>query len=1069
MKMIDYVVRDSAGALERGLVPEAVPVTTITVGAGEEISLNLRQIDLRSFQRNGDVLVVELADGRLVVVENYFNSDGAPNRLFISADGYLNEVAFVDGAEGALHAQYGPTAQWGKWSPSDDLIFLGRTDVAALPGDSGEVSMLGAGLLGATGLWGAGAAAAAVGAGTLLGGDGTDGAAGGAGTDTGGGAVQPVPPADPYVNNAQSASTVGGDGADLTLAVSGGGEPGDTVSVTVGDQTQTTVIGADGTFEAVFSGSNFPADGAHDAVVSFAGAGGSATLDGPSFVIDTVAPDVTITSGAVSTGDSFNADGYAGGIKVAGIGEPEASVAITIAGVTRQAVVAADGSWSLTWQAGSLPEGEYTQDMTVVTTDAVGNSRTSTDQILVDTVSTVSVETAAVETDGVVNAVEHADGVTLTGSAQAGSSVVVSLGAATRTVTADTTGAWSADFAASDVPTGEYDAAITAVATDTLGNVAQTSGTITIDTGVNPFALTSTTGGSDGVVNAAETAGGLVLTGIAEAGSQVSVSFSGVTRQATVAADGTWSAAFTAAEIPAGEYTAPMIAIATDAAGNTATLSQDVVVDTVANTLSINHPIEGDDVINQIEASDGVVLSGSSVPGAVVQVAMGGITQTSFTDGSGAWQTVFSSAQIAPGTYDATITATSTDAAGNVNHITDTVRVDTSVDNLSVAADVMETDGVISNAERADGMTVTGTVEAGSRVEVTLGGATVLANVDSAGNWSAAFPASALADGEYGTDVIVKATDPAGNMALISDGVQVDTYVNTLNFNAASTGSAIEGDGTVNAVEAMDGINLGGQVEAGSSVMVTFNGVDVPANVAADGTWAVLIPASAIAPGSYDASITVTATDPVGNTDSLSQIVKVDTDAPDGPVVAAFTRDGAGLRSISTEGDHDSMEVSAVDDAGAVSDVATTDTYIGAFDETLHAFGSTVPDGSDLIVTDTDTAGNSTSTYLALDDETTSSTVDLSSPALGNYQIDAVDLQFAEEATLMLTDAQVIGLSETTDTLIVHGGADDTVQISGAARTGSTQVGGQSYDTYTSGEATLIIDSDIKVEDPPVI
>ena len=45
-----------------------------------------------------------------------------------------------------MFAQYGPTEPWGKWSPSDDLIYLGRTDIAdaviALPDGGNEVSML---------------------------------------------------------------------------------------------------------------------------------------------------------------------------------------------------------------------------------------------------------------------------------------------------------------------------------------------------------------------------------------------------------------------------------------------------------------------------------------------------------------------------------------------------------------------------------------------------------------------------------------------------------------------------------------------------------------------------------------------------------------------------------------------------------------------------------------------------------------------------------------------------------------------------------------------------------------
>ncbi len=157
MKAIDFVVRDNVGGLQRGVVSSEAQMHVIQAQAGQEISLNLRQIDMASQQRVGEDLIITLTDGRVITIDNYFNSAGAPNRLFISADGYLNEVAFVETDGGELFAQYGPTEQWGKWSPSDDLIYLGRTevaDVAVAAGDD-EVSMLAAPLLGA-GLLGGG-------------------------------------------------------------------------------------------------------------------------------------------------------------------------------------------------------------------------------------------------------------------------------------------------------------------------------------------------------------------------------------------------------------------------------------------------------------------------------------------------------------------------------------------------------------------------------------------------------------------------------------------------------------------------------------------------------------------------------------------------------------------------------------------------------------------------------------------------------------------------------------------------------------------------------------------------
>lgn len=211
MKVIDFVVRDGAGALQRGLIQADEPTTTIQATSDQEISLNLRQADMQGHARDGDALNIVLADGRVIIIENYFNDNGDANRLFISADGYLNEVAFVETTDGEMFAQYGPTEQWGKWSPSDDLIYLGRTDIAdaaiALPDNGNEVSMLAPlALLGGGGL-GAGAAAAAAGVAGVA----ALGAGGGGDTPAAAvtPAVTPATPAVPTVNNPTSTPAVG--------------------------------------------------------------------------------------------------------------------------------------------------------------------------------------------------------------------------------------------------------------------------------------------------------------------------------------------------------------------------------------------------------------------------------------------------------------------------------------------------------------------------------------------------------------------------------------------------------------------------------------------------------------------------------------------------------------------------------------------------------------------------------------------------------------------------------------------------------------------------------------------
>tara|TARA_R110001599_G_scaffold9991_2_gene49409 strand:- start:897 stop:4355 length:3459 start_codon:yes stop_codon:yes gene_type:complete len=1150
MKTIDFVVRDQAGALQRGTVAENANFHVIQATSGQEISLNLRQTDFQSHQRSGDNLVLTLNDGSVITIENYFNDTGVANRLFISADGYLNEVAFVEGEGGGLYAQYGPTEQWGKWSPSDDLIYLGRSDVASVPGGvepgDDEVSMLAAPLLG--GVVGGGGAAAAAGAAVV----------GGAAVIGGGGGGGGSSAAAPFVNDAETTGTVGGDDAVEQIIVTGGGEPGSDVVVTIGDKDVTTIIGEDGTFEAVFEGDNFPEDGDHEAEVVVTTDGTEAVLDGPTFIIDTTAPTVTlsqgtqsvgdffngeafadgvtlagngeagasvdvtiagitrsttvaedgtwsvtfetgtlqggeyesdvlistsdqygntststetlvvdtvaptvaVTSGTQSVGDSFNAASFAGGVTLNGTGEPGSTVQLTIGGITRNATVGDNGAWSATWQAGTLPAGEYISDVTIVTTDAFGNSSTSTEQLVVDTVSEVAIAADAVEVDGVINAAERGDGVTLTGTSQPGSTVQVSFGGATRDAVVDANGNWSADFAATDIPTGETTATVTAVATDTAGNTATATSQVEIDTLVNNLAFTGQTGGNDGVINATEAAQGIVMTGTVEPGSSVMVQLGQISRAATVAADGTWTVSFAPSDIPAGTYTSTMTATATDAAGNVDSVSQTVTVDTEAGSLTISPlPVEGDDVVNAAEASDGVAISGTADAGAVVQVTLAGVTHTVVANGSGQWTAYYAAGEVAQGVYTADISATTTDAAGNSRSASDSVRVDTRVDNLSL--NTVEGDDIISGAERLEngGVLVTGTSEIGSSIIVTLDGASVNGAVDANGNWSVTFAPGQVSQGTINTTVSVKATDAAGNTATASHGVLIDTVVDPLEIAQAGGN-----DGVVSSREAQTGIDLNGQVEAGSSVVVNFDGTNYTAFVDGAGNWSVTIPPSEIREGTYDANISVTATDRVGNIASITDTLAIDTYAPEGPVIASYTRDGDGIRGISTEISPDTLDVHQVHADRSISEVESTSFDIDPIGERNFQFNSNVPDGSDLIVTATDAAGNFSGTYLALDDEAANTQLNLTNPNLGNYNIETVDLQFAEEAQLTITETALVNLSSNTNELIIDGHNDDTVTITGAQRGGSEVRGNQTYDIYTLGdEATLLIDNDINV------
>ena len=95
---IEYVARTDAGGAVRGAISDENARTGIPAGGGQEISINLRQFEIDRYNRSGNDLQITLADGRVVMLQDYFGADGTPqSRLFISADGYLNEVTLIEG------------------------------------------------------------------------------------------------------------------------------------------------------------------------------------------------------------------------------------------------------------------------------------------------------------------------------------------------------------------------------------------------------------------------------------------------------------------------------------------------------------------------------------------------------------------------------------------------------------------------------------------------------------------------------------------------------------------------------------------------------------------------------------------------------------------------------------------------------------------------------------------------------------------------------------------------------------------------------------------------------------
>lgn len=244
------------------------------------------------------------------------------------------------------------------------------------------------------------------------------------------------------------------------------------------------------------------------------------------------------------------------------------------------------------------------------------------------------------------------------------------------TVIAGENGIWSTTYLSSEVPTGEDTLSVTVVATDLAGNMSTADGSVVIDTFVNELEMTTNTaGGSDGIVNFDESSQSITMAGTVEVGSTVSVNLHGVVMQAAVdSSTGAWTVTYPGGTLLGGEYPATVTVTATDAAGNTSSLSEAVQVDTVAGDLALStQPIELDDVVSFDEASDGVVINGTATPGLIVTVGLGASSMEVLAQPDGTWSANFSVSMLPADTDSAQIMASITDALGNYKEVRDSV------------------------------------------------------------------------------------------------------------------------------------------------------------------------------------------------------------------------------------------------------------------------------------------------------------------------------------------------------------------------------------------------------------
>ncbi len=678
---------------------------------------------------------------------------------------------------------------------------------------------------------------------------------------------------------------------DLVLSGSTTAEVGQTVTVTLNGKSYQTTVQADGRWQLNVPAADVGAltDGNVTMTATVSDVAGNSSSADRVGLVDATVPQVTINDFVTDT-NTVNQLAHAqaqilsGSVTGAAAGD---LVNITINNVDYTTVVDAAGNWSLGLPASvvqGLTDGTWTINVSV--TDQSGNTGSSSVDVVVNTVTPViGINTLAA--DDVINAAEKGEDLLLSGTSNQpeGTTITVNLNGINYAATTDASGNWSVTVPASAVSAlGEANYTVTASVTDNVGNSAAATHDVLVDSSLPVVTLNNFAG--DNIINAAEVAAGQTLTGKvsnAASGDTVTIILGGQTYTATVQDDLTWSLPLTQSQLTAlGNGDLSVSASVTNAHGNTGSSSLDVTIDAQLPGLRID-TVAGDDVINVIEHAQNLVISGTSTDlaaGSTVTVTINGKSYSASVLADGSWQAAVPAADVsrwADGSL--TISASAQDTSGNPVNIGTVVDVDLAP--VAISINSVTDDNVLNAAEKGQDLVLSGSssnVEAGQTVTIIFAGKTWTTTVDANGDWTCTVPAadlSGLKDGDASVQVSV--TNVNGNAASSSQAFSVDTAAPAVTINT------ISGDNMLNAAEAAQDLTLSGTstAEAGQTVTVTFNGNQYTAQVQANGSWTLDVPAAdlaGIADGS--AAVTVTVSDKAGNPASAGASVLVDTTVP---------------------------------------------------------------------------------------------------------------------------------------------------------------------------------------------
>ncbi|MCK5270045.1 MAG: hypothetical protein KAJ46_04640 [Sedimentisphaerales bacterium] len=739
-----------------------------------------------------------------------------------------------------------------------------------------------------------------------------------------------------------------------------------------GSNVRNTTAAGDGSYSVTLLGGDITA-GTRVVDIIYIDSAGNTTSDSPnlSVTLDTSAaapasaPDLDAGSdtGDSST-DNLTDDTTATFTGPANSVEGSSTVWLRVGTVNKRSTTAnADGSYSVTLQAGDLAEGANAVDIYYI--DPAGNTSADSADLAVTLDTAAGAPVAAPDLDaGSDSGSSNSDNITndttatfsgIAGTVTGNSTVWLRVGTVNKHgTTANANGSYSVTLQTGDLAEGAN--AVDIYYIDPAGNTSADSAdlTVTLDTTANaPAAAPDLDAGSDsGSSNSDNTTNDTTATfsgiaGTVEDNSTVWLRVAGVnTRSTTAAGDGSYSVTLLAGDLTEGANTVDIIYI--DPAGNTSADSADLTVtlDTTANAPATACNLDGgsdtgSSSTDNLTYDSTATFTGpaNSVEGdATVWLRVGAVNKRSTTANSdGSWSVTLQAGDLIEGAN--AVDFYYIDPAGNTS--TDsadlTVTLDTAIANpaepdLAATSDTgtSDTDDITSET-RPTIQGGAGTVEGLSTVHIWLdtpgapdteaGTATAAAN----GSWNYTFTSASPL--EEGVNLIhIVAVDPAGNTSNDSTDLSV-----TINFDTGAEAppdlEAVSDTGSANNdnITSDSTPTISGTCPNGATIKIRTNGGNIAEFVDNDGTdedaaagqWTYTFPGAVLNEGNNTVDFLTIDTDNNTTDWSIDLLITLDTSIEQPTLPDLATADDSGSSSDDNITNVDTPTLSGTAEAGS--------------------------------------------------------------------------------------------------------------------------------------------------------